>query len=1655
MIGSTHSRFLPNIEVIIEKCPVILAITEEMHSRDSQEKEIPESMDIEGPSTSTDEPEPKFFDRGSKKSRKRHRKDSDSEMNRPPTPTEVIQQREVEWSERQRQRQEKHRRRQTESDADYWNNDVLAENESIVKFGNLIDQIFEQVEDMDVLQSEEAGVLTDRVQLEELRIEGQKLKAWRKLNKFNTDRLIKLLTLLEKSISDVLSEDGSLIVSYITNEADDESDETYRELINERLVRAADAACTALTIMTAPRMPKQVLIEDTIERAVQMCKQFLQHIVYPSSDVVCRTGSKAKRVSDDRVKKRKSAFDSSVTSQMIYTRMAELISCFSELVRFQNLNETVIIQLCTLATGPFFVDNIGEIQMQSIKLISTIFSRYAGMRKSILQDLLNSLHRLPSMKNQKNCYRLSNADTIHNFTVLILQLVQSIVKLPIKKRTSDEENDEQNDILPEDTAVIDSYEEAQKMAAFFLGGFLTKCTAKSEDDYRRLFEQFLRDLLASLYRPEWPVAEMMLTILGNLLVKYYRSKMEISLRVASLEYLGTITARLRKDKVSAMNDANSTFEKTRLDLVVKGILFDEQVDQTKTLDEIDTSNLSSSDKMRKIEQALIDYIIGSRGDGDVSVEYAIMFYVGEWYKETVEDMEMAKERHRQFTQEDHPEKEVRKHERKLQKLMEKGENMKSFVLSLADKKHLKKRHQYIMKTGNIMIDSDALWAVKYLASKREFSQSFNNYLKMILYGVQLEPAVQLRTKAMKCLTQIIEADHEVLLMADVHNAVQARMTDTNVAVREATIELIGKYLVSRPDLLNKYYTILMERIKDTGVAVRKRVIRILREIVEKQPDIDKVPEILARIIRRITDEEGIKKLCIETFQNIWFVPVNERSSELLLKKVTTMADTIEVCVSENMSEYFETLVGAILKNNSDKSAIHACRQIVDCLIDNILTLDSKVVDEGQKFENANSETNSTVTRTSLGRLLASLTTLSAFCKIRPELMVKHAEVLLPYLSTISSSSSSELQVLNQVINMLERVVPLMDHPSDTFLSTLDERLGLLIRDKGMVIIASAVACMSASFKKWRKPKPAICEIFLLYLKYLNNVRSKIEAMPTYKLPEAKKPTIMRFLYTLGLSIRHFNFDEILVDDEEAKASAKSLDSAALKGSIPAGDDDSNNGSENRIFCNLVYSILLFNSRSSDSGIRLKALTALGNMTAEYTDFLTRQEIRNMYIFCLQAEEPSYLPNKIQVLKNLSMFLQSEEQKAIKTNEQMQQLKNKEAEDLKEMELHTSGLSAAIIQIYWNPVMNCYFHPQEEVRTSVVQVVWQTLQQGLVTPGSSIPTLISMSTDSLPNIRTKVENLLKEIDTKYAGMVPSKAVIGVRMSFRLQKYIKRDSNKIIRGIRQCEHSAGATLDQNGLPKSVNDGQAILGGLYSMLRMNRQQRRSFLSALLRLFSENSTEKLGLEEWVFVADNLAMFPYQVLDEPLYVIHQAELITSTTGQDILSGLKQLLLPRRISQTGQPEDDDEEFTSEIIYRRLPEDKSKIYELMRKSHACFLLLYIKTFLMKLYGFNESKVQEYSPSEAAKVYEKPVTRKNVSVFNPEMTLQELLPGVIATRDTIEGHINLSQQIVYFRNMLLSLDKMDYDEDEEEMDQESSTLLEKTDVNNETAEPIEEE
>lgn len=48
---------------------------------------------------------------------------------------------------------------------------------------------------------------------------------------------------------------------------------------------------------------------------------------------------------------------------------------------------------------------------------------------------------------------------------------------------------------------------------------LHRCGSKQgEDDYRPLFENFVHDLLSTINRPEWPAAELLLSLLGRLLV---------------------------------------------------------------------------------------------------------------------------------------------------------------------------------------------------------------------------------------------------------------------------------------------------------------------------------------------------------------------------------------------------------------------------------------------------------------------------------------------------------------------------------------------------------------------------------------------------------------------------------------------------------------------------------------------------------------------------------------------------------------------------------------------------------------------------------------------------------------------------------------------------------------------------------------------------------------------------------------------------------------------------------------------------------------------------------------------------------------------------------------------------------------------------------
>ncbi|CAK5069745.1 unnamed protein product [Meloidogyne enterolobii] len=776
-------------------------------------------------------------------------------------------------------------------------------------------------------------------------------------------------------------------------------------------------------------------------------------------------------------------------------------------------------------------------------------------------------------------------------------------------------------------------------------------------------------------------------------------------------------------------------------------------------------------------------------------------------------------------------------------------------------------------------------------------------------------------------------------------------------------------------------------------------------------------------------------MCIEVFQQLWMIPT--RDAAKLDEKVRLLVETAVFSIGEQSEDYIGTLITLLVKNSQEQDIIIASKQIVDALVNYVLNLEKESVrDQGLGEVSLVKSTQDYQTR-----LSATLTILSFFAKARSELLIGHIEVFIPYLS-ISSSSPLQDQLLSKIIEMLQEIIPMMDsyNTSQTLIRQLDTRLSDIVKEGGCTnLIDSAISCMAEIQLKFlqNEEQPSICRLFIVFYKYLKKQKPELKldersnnSTSSTSNTEDKLRILCQVLYSIGSMCRYFDFDILLKNEQRD----------LFIDINPASESNE----QEHIVRNSVFSILVsyyIQFLSSYYALSKMALIALGQFSAGCPEVLRKEKLKNIYMVLLTKTPSKNTPNehlqntdnrkhlqlKVQVLKNIARFLSAEEQRALKRAAQVkldqeQQTKQQEenslivddafdkqqksklnVDNLKEMESDSSGLSSSVIQQYWNAILTCYFHNDENVRINSAQVIRQTLEQGLVTPGSSIPTLIAMSTDYLSQIRIGVDILIRDMNTKYKGLILSKAVAGIRLSFELQKKIRNNARKIIRGFRANDNplnsNRASTNSEKLLTHSI-DVTALLSIFYINVRANRQNRRTFLSSLLKIFSEENSDKTEQEEWLFLSDNLAHFPYTVMDEPLYVIHQADTIISVSGQNILSQLRQLLVPAHLERSlGSSKDETnsnksirieepEEFSVEHILKNLPEDKEKIYELRKNSHACFILLHLKKFLMNMYGFREDKVSEYSPSEPTNVYEKPVNRRNIPVFSPAFIFNEI-------------------------------------------------------------------
>ncbi|CAF3680836.1 unnamed protein product [Rotaria sordida] len=1411
---------------------------------------------------------------------------------------------------------------------------------------------------------------------------------------FKLKRLLEILSLRIKQGIEM-----SPILKHDINDEHKETEEderAWRDLIFERLTMCANACEIALNIMTTLNMPKEILVENVIEYTSLFIKAQLAKTIFPEYDPLYRSDNQSKDPLLTKQKRSKITGTKCKQVQILYNKIVSLFQGIADLMPLGKFTDTIILAISSFTVSCIFVENIFDLQAHSITILPELFSRYEDHRDSILDDLLLSIVRLPTSKKSLRCYRLPSGESIQMFTALIMHLIHSPVST-INSNITDASNE---------LNLLNTYTIGQNIAYKFLTLFFRSCgTKQGEDDYRIIFENFLADLLTTANRPEWPASEILLTLLSRILMKNFSNQsLSIQIRLQSLEYLGSVAAQLRKDTIE-LDILNSRENQDRIDQIIHKTLLSIETDE-------DVLEVYKTDPLR-YHRSLVIYL-NELSQSEPTSHFAKMFHIGQWLR----DINLTIERLNQtLTRRVKPLNHAELVDVDIDESMDNNTHSNP-TLTIADEIDLKKNEKItILKmltlpitirkqqryTSDVDYD-DICLLMRYLTSNRPFLKTFDVYLKQLAAVFQSEAGTNIRSKAMKCLCTVVEADPTILGRNDIKSCVKVGLTDKSVSVREAAIDLIGRYIVHKQLLILQYYDVLCERSIDTGVSVRKRVVKIFRDVCLSQPDFVRIPDICSRLLRRINDEDSIRKLVLETFQQLWFTPT--RNHYEIRQRVQTIIDVLIDAQKQN-NTWLENLVKEFLQtndkqSNDDKAKIREQRKDVLKAIQDII---NELVESILKIESANDQVSS-------NKMVATFIALYALGKAKPEHVLPHVSTIVEYLN-IKCTSYNDNVIVQYVAKILEFTVPLMKSASSSIIYSLEGSLTKLLLVSGQLVIHSSIACLSAAIRL-SKNVSLVKDVFLRYHSFIIQCQLKIIENPNEEFKGSAQ--LARSIYILGVLCKYFDIERSEYDD--------------LQFSV----ED-------------IFQLFMFFIERPDSVIKLKSLVGLGFFLQRYGQYLIEDTLRQLYHTYLLDRRPIAAQLRCQVLINLEEYFRDcirrmAEQDIdylhltttttttiINTNddENSNDAHQITGANLKDTTDIHSEMASSIAQCYLRIVLDTYLSEDEIIRQCVRKVVTCILEQGLVHPVQFIPFLIAMTTDRDINIQQSAEQNLQDLDKTNPGIIQTKVMQGFKMSYQLQKLLSIQYNNnnnnnyqqvdpqsdIIRGMTKV---AVVSMNNHQLPYcSVNHF------LYSLIRSSRVYRRGLITQLLKMFdndSSSTTSSLTLEEQLFVADNLAYFPYQVQDEPLFIVEQIDLSISVIGSTQLQQFRDLL-----KQHLDYIDDDEGIDMNKLETKLY-DVSEIIidelnQCLRLTKPTMLLLLLKSYLKDVYYLNDTKIIEYDHTESSKITDRPILTRKINVkFEPKIILDTIKP--INKYDNLQKRKQLIKEFGDFKRYLLAFD-----------------------------------
>lgn len=332
-----------------------------------------------------------------------------------------------------------------------------------------------------------------------------------------------------------------------------------------------------------------------------------------------------------------------------------------------------------------------------------------------------------------------------------------------------------------------------------------------------------------------------------------------------------------------------------------------------------------------------------------------------------------------------------------------------------------------------------------------------------------------------------------------------------------------------------------------------------------------------------------------------------------------------------------------------------------------------------------------------------------------------------------------------------------------------------------------------------------------------------------------KSKLRRGLFMVGLIFRYFDFRHAQQDDEGF------------------GSDQNTLPSFNRN--NVLEHLLFFSQLGNQHEIRREALLALGRFCSANFDFVTDSKLRGVYRDVLTSDQCG-MDEKTNILHNISMCLSS---------------------------ATASDISLEMSRLFLDEVLHGFFDVNENIRSSSMDVVQRILRHGSpeLIP-KIVPFLICLSTDENEENANRANHQLQIIKKQY-----------LKLGFDMQLPIELQTILQNRGVPKMKIARGFTIkDGKGQPTATALNTFVL---YTLSRRCVNDRKLLADSIIDQFD---AEYSKIAEMVYLADNLACFPYAVRDEPLYVLARiSQWIDQKTFAEPLEGGDHIPTDRKSTQ--------------------------------------------------------------------------------------------------------------------------------------------------------------